>query len=279
MSKQMPQDHRRSTVESINDDLEILNNMNIDEDFNIWNDFRASVAVKKKRESIESVFSKRSSSKSKVSTPGDIGDSHSSTSAVVLGVREKKFEASEISIAEINISGKGEEECGDDEKPHGGDNSLDVSFSTLTAGERRDLRQWEARLGRETVFSRYYFPEQWEMRELSTVQKFLELDKDSDTQWLNAPGLETTRRTVADIFYPGDHDAKSVLLKRAPVLFDGVDEREMLLFTHSFLFSRMEFDSLLNLLFTINSKNPECLNPKQLRDRFDAIDTDKSGCK
>ena len=117
------------------------------------------------------------------------------------------------------------------------------------------------------------------MRELSTVQKFLELDKDSDTQWLNAPGLETTRRTVADIFYPGDHDAKSVLLKRAPVLFDGVDEREMLLFTHSFLFSRMEFDSLLNLLFTINSKNPECLNPKQLRDRFDAIDTDKSGCK
>ena len=57
MSKQMPQDHRRSTVESINDDLEILNNMNIDEDFNIWNDFRASVAVKKKRESIESVFS------------------------------------------------------------------------------------------------------------------------------------------------------------------------------------------------------------------------------
>ena len=35
MSKQMPQDHRRSTVESINDDLEILNNMNIDEDFNI----------------------------------------------------------------------------------------------------------------------------------------------------------------------------------------------------------------------------------------------------
>ena len=277
MSKQKPQLHRRSSGESLENDLEILNNMNIDEDFNVWNEFRASVAIKKKRESIESVFSKRSSSKK--STPG-VGDSHSSTSAVVLGVREKKFEASEISIAEINISEKGEDECGYDEKPQGGDDkSLDVSFSTLTAGERRDLRQWDARLGRDTVFSRYYFPENWEMRGLSTIQKFLELDKDSNTEWLNAPGLETTRRTVADIFYPGDHDAKSVLLKRAPILFDGVDEREMLLFTHSFLLSRMEFDSLLNLLFTINSKNPECLNPKQLRERFDAIDTDKSGGK
>ena len=144
--------------------------------------------------------------------------------------------------------------------------------STLTQGELKDISLWNTRLARDTVYSRYYFPEKWELRELKTIEKFLELEK--DTPWLNEPGRETTKQTVGDVFFPGDHDAKSVLLKRGPILFDGVDEREMLLFTHGFLLSRLEFDSLLNLIFTINSENPECLNPKQLRERFNQIDTD-----
>jgi hypothetical protein len=40
----------------------------------------------------------------------------------------------------------------------------------------------------------------------------------------------------------------------------------------------MEFDTLLNLIFTINSENPEFLSQEALKERFNAIDTDGSGC-
>ena len=70
-----------------------------------------------------------------------------------------------------------------------------------------------------------------------------------------------------------------MLLKRGPILFDGTEERELLMFTHGCLLSRMEFDTLLNVLFTINSENPEFLDQEELRKRFNAIDTDGSGCK
>jgi hypothetical protein len=95
----------------------------------------------------------------------------------------------------------------------------------------------------------------------------------------NEPGQETTKNTIANIFSPGDHDPKSVLLKRGPILCDGGNERELMLFTHNFLVSKMEFNSLLHILFTINSENPQYLNTKQLEDRFNAIDTDQNGCK
>lgn len=99
------------------------------------------------------------------------------------------------------------------------------------------------------------------------------------SRFQNEPGLETTKKTITDVFFPGDHDAKSVLLKRGPILLDGVDEREILLFTHGFLLHKLEFDTLLNILFTINSENPQYLNSKQLEDRFNAIDSDRSGCE
>ena len=70
-----------------------------------------------------------------------------------------------------------------------------------------------------------------------------------------------------------------MLLKRGPVLFDGTEERELLVFTHGFLIARMKFDTLLNILFTINSENPEFLDQEQLKKRFNAIDSDGSGCK
>ena len=275
-----PQDTKQVDVEadddSVEDDLAILKNMNIDEDFNIWDDFRASIAIsQKKRGSVEAVYSNKRGSSGQESI--DIGDSCSSTRAVVSGVQEsKRFNVSELAISEIDVYNdrKGEDKGGNSSNINKVKACPDTP-STLTQGELKDISLWNTRLARDTVYSRYYFPEKWELRELKTIEKFLELEK--DTPWLNEPGRETTKQTVGDVFFPGDHDAKSVLLKRGPILFDGVDEREMLLFTHGFLLSRLEFDSLLNLIFTINSENPECLNPKQLRERFNQIDTDESG--
>ena len=84
------------------------------------------------------------------------------------------------------------------------------------------------------------------------------------------------KRAVKYIFDPNAHDPKSVLLKRGPVLFDGIEERELLLFTHGFLFSRIEFDSLVHALLSINEQNPT-LSHKELREKFNTIDSDNSG--
>ncbi len=79
------------------------------------------------------------------------------------------------------------------------------------------------------------------------------------------------------IFFPGDYDKKSVLMKRGPTLLDGIDERELFLFTHGFLLSRIEFDSLMNLLLALESGNPRQFTSAQLKKRFDEIDSDRSG--
>lgn len=217
----------------------------------------------------------------------------------------------------------------------GAQDTLGVPFPELTPGERRDLRGWNLRLSREPVFSRYYFPEKWEQREMETLRGFLEL-VESPVSWAHEPqcglslafppadccninlqhtsGQEATRNAVKSIFFPGDHgefprarenlvgfrwvprvlvgngptllltaaacfsaDLKSVLLKRGPVLVDGDEERELMLFTRGFLLSRVGFDALLNLLFTINSENPDYLTPESLQKRFDVVDSDKNG--
>ncbi len=66
-------------------------------------------------------------------------------------------------------------------------------------------------------------------------------------------------------------------MKRGPTLLDGIDERELFLFTHGFLLSRIEFDSLMNLLLTTKSANPDNFTSAQLKKRFDDIDSDHSG--
>lgn len=87
---------------------------------------------------------------------------------------------------------------------------------------------------------------------------------------------ETTKRAISSIFFPNDYDKKSVLMKRGPILLDGIDERELLLFSHGFLVSRIEFDSLMTLLLAKNG-NPAQFTRAQLQKRFDAIDSDHSG--
>ena len=93
----------------------------------------------------------------------------------------------------------------------------------------------------------------------------------------DGPGKEATKRALSSIFFPNDYDKKSVLMKRGPILLDGIDERELLLFTHGFLLSRIEFDSLMSLLFALKNGDPEQFTSAQLKKRFDAIDSDQSG--
>lgn len=66
-------------------------------------------------------------------------------------------------------------------------------------------------------------------------------------------------------------------MKRGPILLDGIDERELLLFTHGFVLSRIEFDSLMHLLFAMKNGDPNQFTSAQLRKRFDDIDSDNSG--
>lgn len=247
MSK--PQDHDAADDDSAaesEDDLNILKEMNIDHDFNVWSDLRSL----------------------RVSVSSNLG-----TTPVVPGVKNDSDESN----GKDNIQGI-------DSSAHFGltssaySDTLSVSFSRLTPEEKRGIRAWNIRLSKETVFSRYYFPEQWELRELKTIEKFLQLEDPHESPlFLNAPGQEATKKAITSTFFPGDMEAKSVLLKRGPILSDGAEERELLLFTHSFLLSRIEFDTLLNIMVTINSENPQYLNSKQLRERFNAIDSDQSG--
>ncbi|KAL7538282.1 hypothetical protein ACHAWF_006043 [Thalassiosira exigua] len=252
-----PQDQDDSDGDSIAGDLKKLNEMDIDRDFNAWSEFRSSFAVRGGRQSLASLVS-RSSLKSSTST-----------TPVVLG-KQNKFDASEHSIAESDL----EESVGKNRRDHG---SLDVSFSSLTPAEKRELRTWNTRLTRDVVFSRYYFPQQWELREMDTLKKFLEIENPRDDPLSGGIGQGVTKKTIGDLFYPGDHDPKSVLLKRGPVLCDGVKESEMLLFTHGFLLASIELDTLINTLFAINSENPELLSGSNLKNRFNEIDTDQSG--
>jgi len=90
-------------------------------------------------------------------------------------------------------------------------------------------------------------------------------------------GGESTNRAISSIFFPDDYDKKSVLMKRGPILLDGIDERELFLFTHGFLLSHIEFDSLMNMLLAMKSGDPEQFTSAQLKKRFDDIDSDNSG--
>lgn len=147
MSKQAaPQDDEASTnssLASLDKDLQTLNEMNIDSDFNIWSSFRDSFSVQK-RASLEVIGnSKRSSG--------------GSAAAVVMGQKnDKLYNESLVSITEVDLP-------------------TDPIENNLSPAEQKDINQWNARLAREQVFSRYYFPEQWEQREMSTIQDFLKL--------------------------------------------------------------------------------------------------------
>jgi hypothetical protein len=252
MSNPPPQDQGDDSVE---DDLRILNEMNIDRDFNMfekrdstgaWSDFRDAFSPAEK-ESLHRLSLRSSASLSHMGvsalTPRDNYDNDEPES------NQRNSEAA------------------------ASDSSLNVGFSPLSTDERRDIRTWAVRVERKQVFSRYYFPEQWELREKEAIQKELGITK------VEANGNDVMQATIKSIFFPGDHDPKSVLLKRGPILFDGVEERELMLFTHEFLLAKIEFDTLVNLLFDTNSAQ-FVSHEKSIEDmqkRFNDVDSDGSG--
>lgn len=173
--------------------------------------------------------------------------------------------------------GQEEDDSDGTDDAHSSVNSVhsdDVPVSNLTPGEKRHIEAWEHRLSREVVFSRYYFPKHWEMKELKTLQEFLVLEDPEHDSYspLNTAGQETTKKAISSVFFPGDHDPKQVLLKRGPTLCNGAEETELLLFTHAFVLSRIGLDALMEILFTFNSEDPS-----KLGERFDDIDSDQSG--
>jgi hypothetical protein len=136
-----------STAE-IENDLTTLAAM----DLSLWSDFRSSFAVPDKRLSLESLFLKSQT----------ISTRNLSSLTGGIGIDEDDFDDSEENDT-FEDSGSGS-------------SGYHVSFSSLTPGEQRDIRAWNIRLSRETVFSRYYFPEIWEQRELKAIANFLDLN-------------------------------------------------------------------------------------------------------
>lgn len=109
--------------------LAAFEDMNIDKDFNVWDDFRNSIAVKGRgSESLESLITRSSISQSAKSHMS-IGQSASSTTPVVGGVR--------VDLLEEQLSDVNEESKEKGGKTDEVADPLVVSFSQLTAEERR----------------------------------------------------------------------------------------------------------------------------------------------
>ena len=151
-----------NSAAEIENDLAILAAMDIDNDFSLWSDFRRSLAVPERRASLESLFlqsstaSKRNLNMSSLSSGLDIDGDDADDSE-----KDDNFK----------------------EDSEFGSSCNNVSFSSISPGELRDIRAWNIRLSREIAFSRYYFPEQWEQRELKTIANFLDLN-DHEAQGL-----------------------------------------------------------------------------------------------
>ncbi len=145
-------------------DLQILNEMNIDGDFNVWSDFRNSFTDDRR----QSLRATRESMKH-----GSIDDSISSNSHAIMGVPQTNRIGSVESICEEDLerdAEKGKAQCDDNIYS-------ERAFNKLSPAERADIQEWKKRLTREQVFSRYYFPEKWEMREMKAISDFLSLDE------------------------------------------------------------------------------------------------------
>lgn len=118
------------------DDLKILNDMDIDKDFDVWLDFHGSLS-QAQREEIGRLSLSRSE-------PLEVLEDGSKPEEQMFGDKSRR-----------SLCTKG---------------SLDVKFSPLSTAERRNIRSWAVRLERTEVFSRYYFPETWELREKEALQ-------------------------------------------------------------------------------------------------------------
>jgi len=148
----------------------------------------------------------------------------------------------------------------------------------LTEEELHDNKKWQMRFINDEVFTQEYDPSWWERKEMDTIIDFLELKNPIDNpEFLSKRKQEFTKNAISSIFFPGKEERKSVLLKRGAILLDG-EERELMLFTDGITFSRLEVDSLVNLLLDASSEGKtKKLSYEQLCERFSSIDADGSG--
>ena len=211
---------------------------------------------------------------------------------------------------------RGEEKKEDRDGPkltpaEGNEKSTSIAHM-LTEEETYDNKVWSVRFLNEEVFKKRYVPTRWEGKEMDSIIKFLALKNPTDdSEYLvcsidrcfvsyifcefhpdskyqslattlqnisltkNKEEEQRTREAIASIFFPKPQECKSVLLKRGPVLLGG-EERELMLFTHGFVVSRFEIDSLLSVLLDeglTGSAN------QSMSGRFRSLDVDASGCK
>merc|ERR1740139_193001 len=112
---------------------------------------------------------------------------------------------------------------------------------------------------------------------MDDISEFLALKNPSQhPDYLEDPGDRITRNAIGSIFFAEPGDLQSVLLKRGPVLLGG-ETRELLVFTGGFLFSRVELDTLVNLVLDVHPEGEEDLDLEALSKRFRDIDVHPDG--
>ena len=138
MPRDQTQDNQNQSSHE-DDDLKILNDMDIDKDFDVWLDFHGSLSHSQRKE-----IGRLSISRSE---PLEVLEDGGKPEEQEFGDKSRSSLCKKRSSL-----------------------SLDVKFSPLSTAERRNIRSWAVRLERTEVFSRYYFPETWELREKEALQ-------------------------------------------------------------------------------------------------------------
>eukprot|EP00581_Thalassiosira_minuscula_P006568 CAMPEP_0183742150 /NCGR_PEP_ID=MMETSP0737-20130205/64047_1 /TAXON_ID=385413 /ORGANISM="Thalassiosira miniscula, Strain CCMP1093" /LENGTH=390 /DNA_ID=CAMNT_0025977685 /DNA_START=266 /DNA_END=1435 /DNA_ORIENTATION=- len=176
------------------------------------------------------------------------------------------------SAADASISDSEKSKCANDRAT----NTLE-----LTEEESYENARWSMRLKIGKVFETDYVPEIWEKKEMNAIIDFLALKKPNEKdhpRHMVKPELvyQVTKSAISSIFFEKPGEIQSVLLKRGPVLLNG-EERELMLFTNGFLFSRVELNELANLLVNDDRGGSAGVTHEHLRERFSDIDVDNSG--
>lgn len=167
-----------------NDDKDDLKNHNefiIDQDFDPWSEFRASIALitqsrSRGDDSLQSLFTRLSSISTRSRSSKALNADPICTSIACVALDDSDLRQSSDHCSQEN-------DIVSEVDSATSKNSRSVIFSKLSPGEQRDIRSWNVRLSRDKVFSRYYCPEQWEQSEMKTIQKFLGLENNDASRF------------------------------------------------------------------------------------------------
>jgi len=257
---------------SVEDDLVMVDKMNVHYDFSAWDSFRKSLPAEKQAALKQSFANSRQLSfgLSSFNEDDDSDDEHGPQ-------KQKAFRMSSFNEEGSDDEDDYESPPANNENHGANEDACVVSLLNLTDEERFDNATWRMRLEVDQVFSLKYIPKKWEQKEMGAIINFLALKNPTDHPvYLNKPRQQATKDAISSIFFPMSGELQSVLLKRGPVLVDG-EERELMLFTNGFVLSRVELDTLLDVLLDPDSGKMQQLTPEDICERFSDIDTDHSG--